>query len=415
MAIYNFLFYTIAIAMLLSYFNYRFIGLHPTIAMMSSSLIISIIVIVASALGFTKLGHFIRLNLSEINFNFLLINCMLSFFLFAGALSIRLEHMRSQKWEITALAIFTTIASAFLVALSLYCLLPVFGITLPFIFCFVFGALISPTDPIAVLAIIRKLNASKKMEVKLAGESLFNDGVGIVLFITASTVAFSTKDFTSKDILLIFLREVVGGIVYGAVIGFIASYLIKQVNNRNIVIFITLVITTGAYALANNIKISGPLAMVAAGIIVGNGEYQKNEEGSLKVQTIDFWEIIDETLNIVLFLMIGLELLRIHYENRILYSALSAIPIVVIMRYITVAIPMNLFKLKRYYFPNIVFVLTWGGLRGGLAVALALATPPGFVHDLLIQLTFAVVIFSVLVQGTTMSKLVSWSMAKKKH
>lgn len=413
MAIYNFLFYTVAIAMLLSYFNYRYIGLHPTIAMMSSSLIISIVVIVARALGFDSFEHLIRHNISEINFNFLLMNCMLSFFLFAGSLSISIDHMRSQKWEITTLSFFTTVATAFIVAGILFYLLPLFNIALPFIYCFVFGALISPTDPIAVLAIIRKMNVSTKLEVKLAGESLFNDGVGIVLFVTAFTVAFSTKNFSSSDILTIFLREAIGGIIYGIIIGFIARYLIMQVNNRNIIIFVTIVITTGAYALANSFKISGPLAMVAAGIIVGNGKYQNNKEGDLKVQLIDFWEVIDETLNIILFLMIGLELLRIHYENKILYSALLVIPIVIMTRYLTIAIPMNIFKLKRRYFPNIIFILTWGGLRGGLAVALALSTPPGFVHDLLLQLTFAVVIFSVLVQGTTMPKVVKWSMKKR--
>ena len=407
MAIYNFLFFTIAIALLLSYFNYRFIGLHPTIAMMSSSLIIALLVILVSAFGYSDLESTIRNSIAHIDFHFLLMNCMLSFLLFAGSLNISVEHMKSEKWEITALSIFTTISSAFVISAALYYLLPYFAISVPFVYCMLFGALISPTDPIAVIAILRKLGVPKTLEVKLAGESLFNDGVGIVLFITTFTVAFTTKSFSTHEVLLIFFREALGGIVYGIIIGFVASKLIKNINNKNIIIFVTLAITTGAYALANSIGLSGALAMVVAGIYVGNCRFDTSDNDHIKEEVLGFWEVIDETLNIILFLLIGLELLRIHYEDKIMLSALSVIPIVLIARYLMIALPISLFKLKKQYYPNIIFILTWGGLRGGLAVALALSVPRGFIHDLIIQLTFAVVIFSILIQGTTIKGVVA--------
>lgn len=413
MAIYNFLFYFVSIALLLSYVNYRFVGLHPTIAMMSAALFVSLVIIIVDISGFHSIERSIQAQLSGINFNFLLMNCMLSFLLFAGAMSINITELKTQKWEVLTLSTFTTIATAFLVSAVLYYILILCDIKLPFVYCMLFGALISPTDPIAVLAIIKKVNAPKNLEVKLAGESLFNDGVGIVLFITTFAVAFTSKPYTHSQIVLLFCQEAIGGIIYGAILGFIASRLIRTLDNRNIIIFITLVITTGAYALANELKISGALAMVVAGIIIGNCKLTCQNGDTLKQEVVKFWEIIDELLNAILFLLIGIELLMVYYDIRILCVSLISILAVLLVRWVTVAIPMAFFKLKKTYFPNTIMILTWGGLRGGLAVALALAIPKGYVHNIIIQLTFSVVIFSILIQGTTIKKLVLASKTEK--
>lgn len=406
MTVYSLIFYLIAIALLFSYVNFRFIKLHPTIAMMTASLIISIIVILIGSAGFHGVESIITNDVRKINFNFLLMNCMLSFLLFSGALGVELSEIKSQKWEVGILSVFTTITTAFLVGFAVYYLLDWLNVHLNFVYCMLFGSLISPTDPIAVVAIIRKIGAPKSLEVQLAGESLFNDGVGIVLFLTTLSVAFTTTHVTAMSVILLFFKEAVGGIVYGLIVGWIGCWLIKPIYNKNIIIFITIAITTGAYALAQAYDISGPLAMVVAGICIGNCPLKTD---SCKEVLLGFWEIIDELLNAFLFLLIGFECLLVTFNDDVFFASIITIVIVLIIRLITVALPISLFKLKRRYFPNVISILTWGGLRGGLAVALALSIPKSAAHDIILQLTFAVVIFSILIQGTTVKSLVAHS------
>ena len=405
-------FYTIAsivltIAILIGYLNHRFIKIQTTTAIMLGSLIISFVLIIVGMLGFRELEHEVEVILRQIPFHDLLINGMLGFLLFAGALRIDVNHLKNQKWEITILALVGTIVSTLLIAYLIYYMLPVFGIYMDFIYCLLFGALISPTDPIAVLATFKELGAPKKLAVIVEGEALFNDGVAIVIFLSIYQLVFNgVHHITWQVITLLFLRQAVGGIIYGGILGLLAYWLIKPIDDHKIEILITLLIVTAGYTLARYINISGPLAMVVAGIFIGN----RGRNFSMSKKTVDsldnFWELIEEILNAVLFLLIGLELLVITIDKHYIIAALFAIPLVLFIRVIIVATPMNMFKMYRRYPRGTIRILIWGGLRGGLALALALSLPPGRYHDLIIAMTYAVVAFAIVVQGITVRPLV---------
>lgn len=397
----------LTLAILIAYLNHRYIRMQTTIAIMTSSLLLSLVLLfIVKFFGFKSFEHDLMVTLDKINFEKLLINVMLSFLLFAGALTIDLHALKNQKWEIITLASFSTLASTFLVGILIYYFLPLIGISLNFIYCLLFGALISPTDPIAVLATFKQLQAPKDLDVTVAGESLFNDGVGIVIFLTLYQIAFTQEAISASSVILLFLQQAIGGLVYGLILGLVGSWLIKFADDHKIEILITIAVATGGYTLAQTLGISGPLAMVTAGIMIGN--YAKNKymrEESQKVLD-EFWELIDEILNAVLFLLIGFEILLVFTGKNYIFAGLWAIPIVLFTRYVTVAIPMSLFKIKRNYCPYMVSILVWGGLRGGLAVALALALPPGEYRQLILIMTYAVVCFAVIVQGITVSPLV---------
>lgn len=405
-------FYSIAsfmltLAILLAYLNHRFIRMQTTIAIMTASMVMSLILILLSNLGVYNFEQKIIDTLIKIDFEKLLMNGMLSFLLFAGALTIDIHTLRDQKWEIFTLASFSTIASAFLVGIGTYYALPLLHLHLDFIYCMLFGALISPTDPIAVLATFKQLKAPKILDTTVAGESLFNDGVGIVMFLTLYHIAFSKVEFSSSSIILLFIQQAFGGMVYGAFLGFVGSWLIKRSDDHKIEILLTIAIATGGYAFAQVLNVSGALAMVVAGIIIGSYA-RKNAMSAAANEILDeFWELIDEILNSVLFLLIGFELLIVSRNNSYVIASIMAIPLVLLARYITVLFPMGIFKIWRSYCPYMVSTLIWGGLRGGLAVALALTIPAGEHRDLILAMTYGVVAFAVIVQGLTIRPLIN--------
>jgi monovalent cation:H+ antiporter, CPA1 family len=399
--------FILTMAILIAFVNHRFIKMQTTIAMMSASLLLSLLLIILSNFGFYSiLKQEITHTLVRINFEELLINGMLSFLLFAGGLEIDIKMLRAQKWEILTLSSFSTILSTFLVAILIYFFLPLIDIHLNFIYCLLFGALISPTDPIAVLATFKQLNVPKTLNTIVAGESLFNDGIGIVMFLTLYQLAFIKKELTVLSVLLLFIQQTIGGIVYGIVLGVISSVLIKHADDHKIEILLTLAVATGGYSLALALNVSGPLAMVVTGIIIGSYARHYAMTDQAKGMLGEFWELIDEILNSVLFLLIGLELLIVAEENSYLFASVFAIPLVLLTRYLTVAIPISLFKLQRRYCPHMITFLVWGGLRGGLAVALALALPPSDCRQLILAMTYSIVMFSVVIQGTTVPPLV---------
>ena len=397
-------------AIAIAYLNYRLVKLQTTSAIMVGSLVLSLILLALNKLGISHLEPHIEHLVARLHFHNLLMNGMLSFLLFASSLTIDWQAFKKKRWEIFTLASVSTIASTFIVAISIYFILNWFQIALPFKYCILFGALISPTDPIAVLAMVTTMRAPKKLEVIIAGESLFNDGVGIVIFITAYQFAFASNHPTLHSTAILFAQEALGGLAYGGLLGWFGTYLIRSVSDHKLRILITVGIVTGGYTLAQFLKISGPLAMVVAGMLVGNAcRTTTPEDLSYKILE-GFWEIVDEILNALLFLLIGFEILVMsHYFNQLLLGLIS-IPLVLLVRSITVLIPMSIFKRTRHYPPQTVKILIWGGLRGGLAVALALSLPPNHYRDLILIMTYTIVIFAILIQSTTVKRLVKRSL-----
>lgn len=410
MSIYSLFCTIIVFAVLIHYINDRLFKLQTTIAITIGAVIASALLIVAHQHGWFDAENHIKNTLASLDFKDLLLNGMLGFLLFAGALTVDLKSLLKFKWEVTTLATLSTIASAGIVGLAMFYALPLVSIHLPLLWCFIFGALISPTDPIAVLATLKEVKAPKDLETKIAGESLFNDGVGLVIFVTLLSLATSTTTPTVSSTVLLFLREAIGGIAYGFVLSAIAYLLIKPLHDAKLEILITLCIASAGYAFAQQyLEVSGPLAMVVSGLMVGNIVKEKAFTVNGQSHLVSIWEVVDELLNAILFMLIGLELMVLPIHENFVIAGLMAIVLVLIVRFITVALPMSCFKVKRQYTPYVISILTWGGLRGGLALAMALSLPDGKIRDLILVITYAVVLFAIIIQGLSAKSLVRLS------
>jgi len=396
----------ITVSALFSFVNHRFIKLPTAIGLMLISLVASLLLLAAGKLGWGHLESQARLLLDSIDFNETLMQGMLSFLLFAGALHINLDDLAKQKWVITSLATVGILISTFLVGITTYYLLGFLNLHLDFIYCLLFGSLISPTDPIAVLGILKSAHAPKTLETKIAGESLFNDGMAVVVFIVLLGIAAGGHDVTAKHIALLFVEEAVGGVVFGFVIGWLTYLMLKQVDNYQVEILLTLALVMGGYALASTIHTSGPIAVVVAGLLIGNQGRMLAMSDHTREHLDTFWELIDEILNAVLFVLIGLEVLVLPFTRDVLLASLAMIPLVLAARLISVGLPINLLRLHREISPGAVKILTWGGLRGGVSVALALSLPPGDAREIILAITYTIVVFSIVVQGLTIGKLV---------
>jgi CPA1 family monovalent cation:H+ antiporter len=391
---------------LFSFINHRYIKLPTTIGLMLIALVVSLLLLGAGLLGLAQLDVHAKEILAGIDFNLTLMQGMLSFLLFAGALHINLDDLAKQKWVISSLATLGIITSTFLIGGAAYFLFGWLGIEMPLIYCLLFGALISPTDPIAVLGILKTANAPKTLETKIAGESLFNDGMAVVVFLVLLGIASGGHEVTAGHVALLFLEEAVGGVVFGLAIGWLTYMLIKQVDNYQVEILLTLALVMGGYSLASAIHVSGPIAVVVAGLLMGNHGRMLGMSDHSREHLDTFWELMDEILNAVLFVLIGLEVLVLQFTGHVLLAALALIPVVLLARFISVATPINLLRLRREFTPGAVKILTWGGLRGGVSVALALSLPAGEPRDIILAITYAVVVFSILVQGLTIGPLV---------
>ncbi len=395
----------ITLAALFSYVNHRFIRLPTTIGLMLIALVMSLAII---ALG--KLGvHFdaqAEAVLNTIDFNETLMQGMLSFLLFAGALHVNLNDLARQKWIIGTLATVGVLTSTFIVGLACYWLFGALGFEIPLIYCLLFGALISPTDPIAVLSILKTAGASKSLETKIAGESLFNDGVAVVVFLVLLGIAAGGHEVSAGGVLFLFVQEAIGGAIFGFVAGYLTFLMLRGVNNYQVEVLLTLALVMGGYALATALHLSGPIAIVVAGLLIGNHGRRLAMSEKTREHLDTFWELVDEILNAVLFVLIGLEVLVLTFQVEYLWASLVVIPLVLLARFIAVAIPVNVLSLRREFSPNVIKILTWGGLRGGISVALALSLPPGATRETLLAITYVVVVFSILVQGLTIGRLV---------
>jgi CPA1 family monovalent cation:H+ antiporter len=405
MDLFNILAILITLAAVFSYINFRYIGLPVTIGVMVIALSMSLMLNLLGSFGL-GLKPQAELLLRNIDFDRTLLHGMLSFLLFAGALHIDINDLIELKWSIGALATVGTLISTFLVGTLTWFVLGWFGIGLSYIYCLLFGALISPTDPIAVLSILKTAGAPKSLEMRITGESLFNDGVGIVVFLVILEMATGAHEVSAGHIGLLFVQEVIGGVLFGLGIGYLAYQMLKSVDNYQVELLITLALVAGGYALADALHLSGPIAIVVAGLLIGNHGRLFGMSEKTRAHLDVFWELVDEILNAVLFVLIGLEVLVLTFTKQYLLASLVIIPLVLFARFVAIGIPVTLLRPFRAFSPGAVRIMTWGGLRGGISVALALSLPPGRERDVILAITYAVVVFSIVVQGLTLERMV---------
>ncbi|MXR29879.1 sodium:proton antiporter [Pseudomonas sp. PICF6] len=396
----------LCITAVLAYLNRRYVGLPPAIGVMGIALGLSLLNMASDALGFHSLHTLEQSLVESIDFSELLMEGMLSLLLFAGALHVDLSQLRAYRWQVASLAVVGTTVSTLFIGFGLRWLLSFTDLELPLAYCLVFGALISPTDPIAVMGILKSAGAPSSVELVISGESLFNDGVSVVLFslILAMIASGDAPSVTGVSRLL--LEEAGGGALLGAVVGYVTFRMLKSIDSYQEEVLITLAAVLGGYALATHLHVSGPLAMVVMGLIVGNHgrSYAMSEQTEKNLDM--FWELIDEILNAVLFVLIGLEVILIHFTSPLIVTGLMVIVLTLFSRLLTVGVPIAVLG-QRFRLPEGSWsVLTWGGLRGGISVALALSLPPGDARDVVVGMTYLVVVFSILIQGMTIGKLV---------
>ncbi|TDI77832.1 MAG: sodium:proton antiporter [Bacteroidetes bacterium] len=406
-----------AIAALFSFINYKWLKLPTTIGLLLMSLA-TILVITLSKDTFPAFYNFFCDIVVDLDFKSLLLNGILSFLLFAGAIHVNLEELSKEKWPIFLFATLGVLISTFLVGGLTYGAAQLIGMDLPFIYALLFGALISPTDPIAVMAILKKVNITPSLGIKIEGESLFNDGIGLVVFsgilIISGMSEHMVEGSLSFEIGRLFLEEAVGGLAFGAVLGFIGYRGIRSTrDNPQLSVMISLATVMGGYALATMIHVSGPLAMVVAGLIIGNQLNSLSNRGTARRMLNDFWEILDDVFNGILFVLIGLSFHLLEFDTNILLLGGLAIGIVLISRFVSVFIPYSLLKHKEHSPLKTVTILTWGGLRGGISIALALSLATNSQSNTVMSITYIIVIFSIVVQGLTIGKLVKKMYSKK--
>lgn len=396
----------IVLSAVFSYVNARYLKLPASIGIMVIALLVSLGLLATDNIFPHTFDRITKL-IASVDLTEILMGAMLNFLLFAGAIHVHLEDLKEQRLPVVVFSTVSVVISTFVVGFLMYHILPLVGLPIPFIQCLVFGALISPTNPIAVLGILKQAGVPKSLETKIAGESLFNDGMAVVVFIVMLALARGENVNTSfSGISLLLAKEALGGIVLGTIIGIIGSQMIYRVDGYNVHVLITLAIVMGGHLAAQALHMSGPLAMVAAGLVVGN--YGKNLGGVSEDERdyIDkFWELIDEILNAILFLIIGFELLLIPNLRQYGLIGSIAIAVVLLARFISIYVPVKVIPFRTKFGRKSITILVWGGLRGGVSIALALSIDPGLNKDLLLSITYFVVLFSIIVQGLTVGKL----------
>lgn len=397
----------VTLAAVFSYLNYRFLKIPTTIGIMLISLLMSLGLLTLHALGLGQIEQQAERMVRGIDFYETLMDGMLSFLLFAGALHVNLDDLRKQKWVILLLATVGVLISTFLVGALAWLIFNGLGIQLPFIYCLVFGALISPTDPIAVLGVLKSVGVAKTLETKIAGESLFNDGIGVVVFLVMVGIATGSQQPEVHQISLLLVQEAGGGAVFGLLAGGLTFYLLRSIDSYQVEVLLTLALVMGGYAMASALHLSGPIAMVVAGLVIGNHGRLLAMSDSTREHLDSFWELVDEVFNAVLFVLIGLEILLLSFRGEYLLASIAIIPAVLLARFVSVGLPITVMRRYRRFSPRVIEILTWGGLRGGISVALALSLPSGTEREIILFATYAVVVFSIVVQGLTIGPLVA--------
>jgi CPA1 family monovalent cation:H+ antiporter len=405
----------LTVAALFSYLNHRLLRLPTTIGLMVIGLAFSLLLVGVGA-GFPAFEDRAIALLERVDFGRVLMDGLLGFLLFAGALHVDLNDLARQKGVIAVLATVGLVLSMLVVAGLLYGVLGLLGIGLPFTTCLLFGALISPTDPIAVLSVLDSLGVPRSIETKIVGESLFNDGVAVVMFLAVLGIAglgpvHDEGEGLALAVLGLFALETLGGVALGLVAGLAAYALMRSVDEHRVELLLSLALVAGGYALARALHVSGPLAMVVAGLLIGNQGRRLAMSDDTREVLDTFWSLVDEVLNAVLFVLIGLEVLIIPFDWSWLLASAIAVAVVLLGRWVAVGIPVRALSPLREFTPHVVKVLTWGGLRGGISVALALSLRSSLgvqdraAYEGILVMTYVVVVFSIVVQGLTMSSV----------
>lgn len=403
----------IVLASFFAYLNLRYLKLPSTIGIMIIAMITSILLVITGSLFPKTFTHFSTL-LQDVDFTEVLMGAMLNFLLFAGAIHINLKDLREQRGPVIIFSTVSVVISTFAVGFMLFYIAPLMGIEIPFIFCLLFGALISPTDPIAVMGVLKEAKVKKSLETKVAGESLFNDGVAVVVFAVILQLTEGTDiDISFTTISWLLIKEALGGFLLGTLLGIGASNAMRKIDDYKVSVLITLSVVMGGYLIAHAMHISGPLTMVAAGIVIGNYGKMTAMSETTKDYLNKFWELIDEILNAILFLFIGFELLII--KNVTFYWQIGMVSILIVLfaRFISIYIPVLVIPFKNKFSNGTIKVLVWGGLRGGVSIALVLSMNEGPYKATLVAITYFVVVFSIIVQGLTVGKVATRVLSKE--
>jgi CPA1 family monovalent cation:H+ antiporter len=406
MKFYNIIAVLMVISALFAYINFRFIRLPSVIGVMLVSVLVSFGMILADrlGLGIAREGEYL---LNNIDFKNTLMVWMLGFLLFAGALHVELNALHEQKWNVLVFSTVGVILSTICVGTLMYFVLGWIGLPMGYIFCLLFGALISPTDPVAVMDLLRMASAPKPLETAIAGESLFNDGIGVVIFTILYGIAMGEHAFSAGNIALLFAKETLGGAILGLALGGGAYWLLKSVDNYQVEILLTLALVIGGYAFAISLDTSGPITVVVAGLLIGNQGRKFAMSDQTRERLTMFWELVDEILNSILFVLLGVELLAVTFAQKYLLAGIAAIPVALASRYGSLALPVFILRLGGLP-RGALKIMTWGGLRGGIAVALALSLPLGRERNLILTMTYLMVAFSIIVQSLTLKYVATW-------
>ncbi len=397
----------VVLSAIFGFINARFFKLPTTIGLMVITIIFTLILVFIGQFNNTLLIEEREL-IQQIDFKVVLLDIMLSFLLFAGALHTNFDELRVQRAPIIVFATVGVLISTFLVGVLMYVLMPFLGVEVDFIYCLLFGSLISPTDPIAVLGILKKAKAPKNLETKIVGESLFNDGVGVVVFLTIFSIASSPgSGLDPLPILKLFVQEVLGGIALGLILGYGTYKLLKAIDDYEVEVIITIAAVMGGTLVAQQLHLSAPLAMVTAGLFVGNDIVRSRAMSKKTESYVDrFWELVDVLLNTILFVLIGMEMLILTFKTSFVLAGMIAIPIVLFCRYASLWLPIKFFQKRLSFVPKTNLIMTWGGLRGGISIALALSLSPEMHRELFLVITYILVVFSVIGQGLTVGPII---------
>ncbi len=338
-----------------------------------------------------------------------MLGVLLSFLFFASSLHVNVHEIKSSAKSILSFAILGTLLSTFLIGTAVYYLFPFFNIDAPYISCLLFGSLISPTDPISVTGILKKANLSKSIEIKIVGESLFNDGIGVVLFTTLLQISTDgIENFSLFSGIRLFIQEAIGGVVAGLVIGYIGFKMMKSINDFQTEILISLAMVMGGYSFCNYINVSGPLAMVVAGLFTGNKGRREAMSEITRDYLEKFWEVTDNILNAVLFMLIGLEIVIVSFHYSYMYVCLLTALLLILVRYVSLWLPAIIFCFRKKLEKGTLAIMAWGGLRGGISIALVLSLTDDLQKNIFVPVTFIIVLFSILIQGFSIGRLIKF-------